>query len=159
MERRDFVKTGLAGAAAGLMSSSVVNAQDHQHAGEGKTKPVMPVMSDELKKVAEAAHACVNTATACIAECNRVLATGEGSMADCQQAVLSMISVCEATASNTRMNLVDNELMRNLIGVCEEFCDYCADACEAHAEHYTECKNCMDSCNECADACEAYLKA
>ena len=159
MERRDFVKTGLAGAAVGLMSSTVVSAQDHHHAREGKKKAVMPVMSDELKKVAKTAHDCVSTATACIAECNRVLATGEGSMAECQEAVLSMISVCEATASNARMHLVDEKLLRNLVEVCAEFCDYCADACEAHAEHYTECKNCMDSCNECSDACKAYLKA
>jgi hypothetical protein len=55
MERRDFVKTGLAGAAVGLMSSSVGNAQDHQHAS--KKQPIMPVMSDELTSVAETAHA------------------------------------------------------------------------------------------------------
>jgi Cys-rich four helix bundle protein (predicted Tat secretion target) len=159
MERRDFVKTGLAGAAVGLMSSAVASAQEHQHAQQGKKPLVMPVMSDELIKVAETAHDCVNTATACIAECNRVLATGEGAMADCQQAVLSMISVCEATASNARMHLVDDKLLRQLIEVCAEFCDYCADACESHAEHYTECKNCMDSCKTCADACRAYLNA
>lgn len=159
MERRDFVKTGLAGAAVGLMTASAVSAQDHQHAGGDKKIPVMPVLSDELNKVAETAHACVDTATACIAECNRMLATGDGSMADCQQAVLSMISVCEATASNARMNFLDEDLMRSLVQVCADFCDYCADACEPHAEHNVECKNCMDSCHECSDACKAYLKA
>jgi hypothetical protein len=80
-------------------------------------------------------------------------------MADCQQAVLSMVSVCEATASNATMHLVDENLLQHLVDVCAEFCDHCAEACEPHAEHYVECKNCMDSCKECSKACKAFLKA
>lgn len=159
MERRDFVMSGLAGAAVGLMGSSVTVAQDHKHADGDKKNPARPAASEELKKVADTAYECIRHANACIAECNLALAKGEVDMADCQQAVLSMISVCEATATNATFNLVDNQLLRNLIKVCSEFCDYCADACEPHAEHYTECKNCMDSCQECSDACKAYLKA
>lgn len=158
MERRDFVRTGLAGAAAGLVASSAAVAKNEQHDHGSMPEYVAPVVSDELKKVAETAHDCVKTANACIAECNRVLALGQGSMAECQEAVLSMVSVCEATAVNATMHLVDDELLRRLVDVCREFCDYCAEACEPHAEHYAECKNCMESCRECSDACQAFLK-
>ena len=103
MERRDFVIAGLAGTAAGLVSSPMARAQEHQHASE-PGKPYVPVVrSDELKKVADTAHECVKHAVACIAECNRVLATGDSAMADCQQAVLSMVPVCEATAANATL--------------------------------------------------------
>jgi Cys-rich four helix bundle protein (predicted Tat secretion target) len=159
MERRDFMKTGLAGAAVGLMGASLANAQDTSHAHHNGKAAVMPVASAELKKVAETAYDCERTATACIAECNRVLATGEASMAECQEAVLSMVSVCGATAANATMNLAPEKLLRQLVEVCASYCDYCADACEAHAEHYAECKNCMESCRECSKACKAYLEA
>ena len=158
MERRDFVKTGLAGAAVGMMSASLASAQDQSHAHHAGKALVMPVASDELKKVAETAYACERTATACIAECNRVLATGEASMAECQEAVLSMVSVCGATAANATMHLAPEKLLRQLVEACANYCDYCADACEAHAEHYAECKNCMESCRECSKACKAYLE-
>ena len=159
MERRDFIKSGLAGATVGLMTASAASAQDHTHGASEKKTYSPPPVNARLKKVAETAYACVGHATACIAECNRVLATGEGSMADCQEAVLSMVSVCEATAANATMRLVDEALLENLVKVCAEFCDYCAEACEAHAEHYAECKNCMESCQECSKACKAYLEA
>ena len=158
MERRDFVKSGLAGAAIGLVSSSMAVAEDNEHAHGHKTKPNIPAASPELKKVADTAHECVKHANACIIECNKVLAKGEVDMADCQQSVLSMISVCESTAANATFNVVDNKLLRQLIEVCSEFCDDCADTCEPHAEHYAECKNCMESCQDCSEACKEYLK-
>lgn len=159
MERRVFVKTGLAGAAVGLMGQSLAMAENHKHDHDDKPMPVAPAMSSELKKVADTAYDCLKHATACIAECNRVLATGDGAMADCQQAVLSMVPVCEAMATNATLHLADSSLMKSLAKTCSEFCDACAEACEVHAEHNIECKNCMDSCNECSDACKAYLKA
>ena len=158
IERRDFIRSGLAGATVGLMTASAATAQDHARGQSDKKLYSPPPVSAELKKVAETAHDCVRHATACIAECNRVLATGEGSMADCQEAVLGMISVCEATAENATMQLVNETPLRNLVKVFAEFCDYCAEACEVHAEHYAECKNCMEGCLDCAKACKAYLE-
>ena len=158
MERRDFVRTGLA--AAGLASgAAAAGAMDHQHGNDGKTAYVAPTVSAELTAVAETAHACVMHAVACIAECNRVLATGDASMAACQESVLSMVPVCEATAANATLNFAGVALMSELVGVCKEFCDYCADACEPHASHNAECKTCMDSCKECSEACQTFLNA
>ena len=157
MERRDFVKTGLAGVTATLVASGAI-AQDHQHHA-AKKEVVMPEPDPKLKKVAETAHDCVLVASACIAECNRVLAAGEAHMAECQEAVLSMVSVCEATAANATMRLAPAALLAQLVKVCDEFCEYCADACEKHADHYAECKNCMESCRDCAEACKEYLQS
>lgn len=159
MERREFVKTGLAGATVGLMGSALANAQEHQHEAAAKQSYVPPVISEELRKVAQTAHDCVKSANACIAECSRVLALGESAMAECQQAVLSMVSVCESTAENATMHLANDDLLRSLVDVCREYCDFCADACEPHAGHYPECKNCMESCQECSRACKAFLEA
>ena len=157
MERRDFVKTGLAGITASLVTTgALAAAQQHDH---GQQPVSMPQPDPALQKVAETAHDCVLVATACVAECNRALAAGDAAMADCQQAVLSMVSVCEATAANASMRLAPEELLRGLVKVCDEFCDYCADACEPHADHYPECKRCMESCRDCAEACKAYLQA
>ena len=154
MERRHFVTTGIVGVAAGLVGQAAA-ASEHAHHGKGKA--VFPPPDPKLKKVAETAYDCVAVANACIAECNRVLATGEASMAECQEAVLSMVSVCQATADNATMRLAPEALVRSLVEVCRDFCDYCADACEPHAEHYPECKSCMESCQECSKACEEYL--
>ena len=79
-------------------------------------------------------------------------------MAECQEAVLSMVSVCGATAANATMHFAPERVLRQLVETCASYCDYCAEACEAHAEHYQECKNCMESCRECSKACKAYLK-
>ena len=157
MERRSFVKTGLAGVTAGLVANSAM-AQEHQHHA-GKKTMVVPAPDPKLKKVAETAHDCVLVASACIAECNRALAAGEAHMAECQEAVLSMVSVCESTADNATLRLAPESLIRQLVKGCEDFCDYCADACEKHADHYVECKNCMESCQDCAQACKDYLQA
>ena len=50
MERRDFVKSGLAGAAIGLVSSSMAVAENHEHAHGHKTKPNIPAASPEFKE-------------------------------------------------------------------------------------------------------------
>ena len=88
-----------------------------------------------------------------------VLATGDGAMVECQEAVLSMVPVVESMAVNAAMAFPSEALLQQLAKVYGEFCDYCAEACEPHAEHYAECKNCMDRCRECSDACAAYVKA
>jgi len=161
MERRDFVKTGLAGVGASLaVSGAMANHHKGGHEGHGKKAMVMtPAADPKLQKVAETANHCVLVASACIAECNRALAAGEKGMAECQEAVLSMVSVCEATAENATMRLAPEKLLNQLVQACADFCEYCGDACEPHAEHYAECKNCMESCRECAEACNEYLKA
>ena len=157
MERRDFVKTGLAGAAVGIMSASLASAQDQSHAHHAGKALVMPLRTMNSSR-SPRQPTPVKEPDRCIAECNRVLATGEASMAECQEAVLSMVSVCGATAANATMHLAPEKLLRQLVEACANYCDYCADACEAHAEHYAECKNCMESCRECSKACKAYLE-
>ena len=74
-------------------------------------------------------------------------------MADCQRAMMNMLSVVGAMADVAAFANAAPANVRSLARTCAGLCESCADACEPHAAHHAECKACREACLACAKAC------
>ena len=77
---------------------------------------------------------------ACVADCIKVLSTGDTSLADCLVSVNAMLPMCTALA---RYAATDAKRLKDLAAVCITVCDDCAKECEKHADKHAECKACV----------------
>ena len=84
-----------------------------------------------------------------------ISAAGMDTMAACQRAVMNMLSVVGAMADVAGFVNTTPANIRSLAMTCARFCDTCAEACEPHAAHHAECKDCREACLACAKACNA----
>lgn len=108
-----------------------------------------------LVELAKTASDCVRTGEACAAHCQKELAKGNTSMAECDQRVHEMLALTRAMVS---LAASDSALAAKLAPVCAEACKSCADACAEHKEHFShgmhlQCKECMEACLACEKAC------
>jgi Cys-rich four helix bundle protein (predicted Tat secretion target) len=158
MERREFVThlglgigatMGLA--ALGLTENQAVAAEpEHKHVmGAAKASP------SKMTAVLTAALDCVRAGNICLAHCQRELAKGDSSLAECQKTVMNVVAVCESLAKVAAYNNGNEAHLKAYVKACAAICDDCAKACEQHITHHAECKDCYDSCKACIKACEA----
>ena len=126
------------------------------HEGHGQDAAAPAPASPALQAVIEATDRCLRDGRFCMARCTDHLAAGTPLMADCQRAVMNMLSVVEAMADVAGYRNAAPANMKALATTCAAFCHSCAKACEPHAEHHAECKACKDACLDCAKACEAF---
>jgi len=158
MDRREFViASGIAATSSLLGKTAIAEDADRLHHDHGtpKARPV----SKELKNLQDSAFNCLKAGEICLAQCNAVLAGGKTSMADCQSAVLNMLSVIDATSKVATYNTADHVLIKSLANACADYCRKCEKECKPHIEAHAECKDCMDACISCAKACDAYAQA
>lgn len=159
MDRREFViASGGIVAASSLLGQTVI-AEDTTHLHHDHGTPMARPVSKELTDLQDSAFNCLRAGEICLAQCNAVLAGGKTSMADCQSAVLNMLSVIDATSKVATYNTADQTLLKSLASVCADYCRKCEKECKPHIEAHVECKDCMDACISCAEACDAYVKA
>ena len=151
MDRREFAL----GLGAMALAGGLARAGDHVH-GKTPPPPPAPPVSKELRAVLDATEHCLRTGQVCVSHCNRLLAAGDTSLAECQRTALNMLAVCEATFKTAALHTADAALQKALARVCADYCRACAKACEPHAPHHEECKACLASCQECAKACDAF---
>lgn len=135
MDRRSLLLSGLATAAA-------VAAAPHALA-EGASPGA---------KIAETTSKCIAVGLACLAHCQRELAAGNKSMAECEASVSDMLAACEALQ---KIATRGSKHLKTFAKACADVCADCAKTCEPHAKHMAECKACMDACNDCKKACDA----
>jgi Cys-rich four helix bundle protein (predicted Tat secretion target) len=117
--------------------------------------PAQPV-SPALQAIIDSTAHCERDGRVCLARCTEHLAAGVHRMEQCQRAVMNMLAVTTAMADVVGFRNADPKNIKALAAACAAFCRACADACQPHASHHEECKQCMESCLACAKACEAY---
>ncbi len=110
--------------------------------------------SDLRSALMQAVSDCLRDGEVCLAQCLRLLGTGNPAMAECSKNVNSMLSVCGAVPT---LAAADSPHLRSLLQVCAAICDDCEAACRPHAGHHPECAACADSCLRCSAACRALL--
>ncbi len=160
MERRELVKrVGSLAAGMGFASMVLASEKGHEHHANPKAAEVKRKTTKELEAVIRTSLDCIRTGEICLALCTDHMATGDKSMADCQRGVMNMLPVCEAMLKVASYNSADMKLIKAYAKVCAEFTRACDRACEEHAQHVVECKDCMLACRECTKACEALVKA
>ena len=158
VQRREFV-AGLAGlgAAVGSASSVAQSAESTSHADHMKMDaPPLSSVDPKVMALISSTTKCVAAGRVCLARCTDHMAGGMSDMADCQRAVMNMLSVVTATGDVAAYSNSDPANFRALAMSCGRFCETCAQECEPHVAHHEECKTCRDACLECARACKAF---
>ena len=135
----------LATAAAARVALAADEGAHAGHAGHGDPKYTEAVRNKKHRKLAAAAHECVETGQLCISHCMETFVAGDTTMADCAFAVQQMMPVCAATAE---LAAYDSKHLRPLLQACIGVCEDCEKACREHEEHQPECKACADACAE-----------
>ena len=157
LQRREII-AGLAGLGAALTSAATLaqSATTTDHAEHGKKVAAPPsALSAQHKAVIDSTAECLRAGRVCLARCTDHLAAGMDTMADCPRAVMNMLSVVGAMADVAGFANATPANIRSLAMTCARFCDTCAEACEPHAAHHAECKDCREACLACAKACNA----
>ncbi len=145
MNRRQFVHLASTAAAGWVASTGISRAasghEGHAHGAAAVASPL-----------AEAFGACAATSSQCIAHCQKQLATGDKSMAECLKTSLDCDAICEAVAKLARFDSAQAPVFaRAAIPAMKA----CAEACKPHAEHHAACKACYDACNAAIGAANA----
>ena len=148
MERRNFIKMGIASSTVGLMSSQVL--------GSAVAQAAEKAANVHLGLESALAH-CIQTGTACVAHCMGELSQGNKEMGECNKTVHDMLATCEAMLKLTSYK---SPLAKSLAKICAQACDNCAEACKKHSQHWSHgmhlaCKDCYNACLECSKLCKA----
>jgi Cys-rich four helix bundle protein (predicted Tat secretion target) len=94
---------------------------------------------------------CIRAAELCQAHCQRMLAAGNSSIADCSQAVNALLPACQALAVLTVQR---SSYLPRYAALTRDMCLACEKECRKHASEHTECRNCADACSSCAKRCD-----
>ena len=162
-QRRQFLLAAIGGTltiASARANRSLFGMMPNAMADEGATKskgkaPNAALLADIAKSAAE----CIRTGETCAGHCQRELAEGNTSMANCDKKVHEMLAL---TRSMLSLAASGSALAIKLAPLCAEACKSCADACGEHRDHFAkgmhlECKECMEACEHCEKACRKLI--
>jgi hypothetical protein len=108
---------------------------------------------DELSAVIEAAYDCAAHCMSCADAC---LEEQDPSLNRCIRADLDCADVCIATAKVVARAGASGAPWLELVRVCMETCNSCAEECEKHDHEH--CRICAEACRRCEDACRQLLE-
>lgn len=109
-----------------------------------------------LIRCVEACYDCAQTCASCA---DASLAEDDVRMlARCIRLCLDCTDLCAATgAIATRHLVIENPLLREILGACALTCRRCEEECLKHASHHAHCRVCAEVCASCRKACEAAI--
>ncbi|WP_424360806.1 four-helix bundle copper-binding protein [Methylocystis parvus] len=142
MERRDFIATLGAVAAAASVSSAFAEEKKvaHHHPAQ-------------YKGLSDAAAKCVLEGSNCLRHCFGMLSMGDSSMAECTKATYDTIAACAALESLSATNSTFTPAMAKTVATiceaCKKECDKFPDVAECNAMG-AACKACADECHKVA---------
>lgn len=143
MERRDFIATLGAVAAAASVSSAFAEAQ----------KPVPHHHPAKYKALSDAAAKCVLDGNNCLRHCFGMLSMNDTSMAECTKATFDTIAACGALESLSSVNSDFTPAMAKTVAAiceaCKKECDKFPDVAECNAMG-AACKSCAEECHKIA---------
>lgn len=148
MNRRNMMGASVALGAA-LLAQRAMAADDHahHHHDHGGGKPAGPHRHAAL--IASAGE-CLQTGQICLAECHRVLATGDKDMAACAATVTDMLATCDALL---KLAAADSRHLPRLASLALAVCEDCEKECRKHEKMHSECRQCAEACVACAKEC------
>ncbi len=166
MNRRQFSRAaaGLVTLAAGVGSAAAEDPRDaaRSQAAPKPAKKALPAPPEPVDAPfvdpapaaatdPEARHAaiarafadCAAAAEACIATCQRLLASGDESLGDCLKAALDADAIATAVA---RLAHYDSAWAPVVAKQAIAILDVCIEACRPHLARHPACKTCSDAC-------------
>lgn len=143
MERRDFIATLGAVAAAASVSSAFAEDQ----------KPIPHYHPAKYKALSDAAAKCVLDGNNCLRHCFGMLSMNDTSMAECTKATFDTIAACGALESLSSVNSAFTPAMAKTVAAicesCKKECDKFPDVAECSAMG-AACKACAEECHKVA---------
>lgn len=112
-------------------------------AGQPSSQPSSKSANNRYGDLRSAVSDCVEAGDACHAHCLEQLSQGNKSLADCARAIAEMRLICQVMGP---LAALDSALLPAQAKICRVSCERCANACEPHAGHHSECKACRDAC-------------
>ncbi|TDH62096.1 four-helix bundle copper-binding protein [Dankookia rubra] len=114
--------------------------------------------NDALIRCLEECYSCAQTCISCADAC-----LGEQMVQQLTQCIrlnLDCADVCAATGSiATRRTGSNEEIIRQMLKVCEMACRLCGEECERHAGMHEHCRVCAESCRRCERACAEAIRS
>lgn len=150
MNRRQFLLE--VSAASAVLSGAVGAATAAESGGQPSHNHHGGTAAAPESALATAFDACAAASNACIAHCQKTLATGDKSMAECLRTSLDCDALCEVVAKLARY---DSAQAPAIAKASIPAMKACADACKPHIEHHAVCKTCFDACNAAIGAAKA----
>lgn len=148
MDRRNMMGAGIAlGAALLARSATADDHAHHHHHDHGAGKPAGP---HKRAALIAGTSECLQAGQICLAECHRVLATGDKDMAACAVTVTEMLATCDALL---KLAAADSRHLPKLASLALAVCEDCEKECRKHEKMHAECRQCAEACVACAREC------
>lgn len=164
MNRREFARSAIGLASLGSLVALADDPRNVARAEKAKPAGVDHAahagMDHSAHQAGSGRHAalatsfsdCAAAAEDCISHCQRVLATGDKSLADCLKTALACDTACIAVA---RLARLDSEFAPAFATASIAAMEACAAACKPHVEHHAICKACYEACGNAISAARA----
>jgi hypothetical protein len=94
------------------------------------------------------AQTCIACADACLAE------PMVEQLRQCIRLNLDCADICNAAgALATRRTGSNEDVLRQMLELCQLACAHCAGECEQHADQHEHCRICAQQCRDCEESC------
>ena len=114
-------------------------------------------ISNPLVECIERCFSCAQTCTAC----------ADASLAEdaieplrrCIRLDLDCADICITTGTiASRRTETSEQVLLQLLELCANICQICAEECEEHAAHHEHCKICAAECRRCEESCRLAMQ-
>ena len=110
-------------------------------------------LAECVKRCFSCAQSCTMCADACLGEENI------DRLRRCIRLDLDCSDVCLATGViATRSTETNEAVLVQLLELCANACQACAEECEKHASHHDHCKVCAAECRRCEESCRRAMQ-
>ncbi len=109
-------------------------------------------MNETLVQCIEDCYDCAQANTSCADAC--LAEDNVNEMKQCIRLNLDCADVCMATGKlAARRTGSDEQLLLQMLQICEAACRICAEECEKHAGRQEHCRICAEICRHCEQSC------
>jgi hypothetical protein len=121
----------------------------HPRAGSG--------ISNSLAQCIERCISCAQSCTACADAC--LSEDMVDKLRRCVRLDLDCADICMTTgAVASRRTEPSEQLVLQLLEICANVCQLCAEECEEHASQHQHCKICAAECRLCEESCRQAMQ-
>ena len=130
-----------------------MNVQDmkraHPRAGSGISRSLVEC----IERCFSCAQSCTACADACLSE-DKI-----DPLRRCIRLDFDCADICMTTgAVASRRTETSEQVLLQLLEVCANVCQICAEDCEEHASHHQHCKICAGECRRCEESCRRAMQ-
>ena len=114
-------------------------------------------LSNPLVECIERCFSCAQTCTVCADAC--LSEDAIDMLARCVRLDLDCADICMTTGRIASRRTETNEsVLVQLLELCANVCQACAEECERHASHHEHCKICAAECRRCEESCRRAMQ-